>query len=144
MLQKIADYVDANGDQGRIGAQLAVWAVTDKFTLESMLTPSSAGGSSQMIDTIRPLLCLASGEVDLGEQILEASQAQVHLFTGTNPVGPSYCATQGLPAINLDTLKHQAEVMGIRALAILLAGTCGCLIVAGLIVYLIIRLIRRK
>lgn len=144
MLQKIAEYVDANGDQGRIGAQLAVWAVTDNFTVDSMLSTSGASGPNEMVNTIRPLLCLASGEVDLGEQILEASQAQVHLYTGTNPVGPSYCATQGLRAINIDTLKHQAEVMGMRALAILLAGTCGCLLVAGLIVFLIIRLIRRK
>lgn len=143
-LQRMAEVIDAQGDQGRIGAQLAVWAVTDNFTLDSMLSPAGTGGPNEMVNTIRPLLCLASGEVDLGEQILEASKAQVHLYTGTNPVGPSYCASQGLPAINLDTLKHQAEVMGMRALAVLLAGTCGCLIVAGLIVYVIIRLIRRK
>jgi hypothetical protein len=142
-LLRLAQVIDQRSGKGRLGAQLAVWAVSDGLTLDDLNAEPGAGGPST-VATIRPLLCLASGEVGFGQEALVAAQVKERLYTGENPVSPAYCASQGLPALNIDQLKARLEFLGIRAGLVVILGTCGCLVVLALVIFLIVRLVRKK
>ncbi len=139
-LLRLAKAIDANSAQGRLGAQMAIWVITDQFSLNDLnATPSPDQPS--LTDSIRPLLCLAQDDVSLGEQLLQEAEAGANLYQGENPL-TSYCQSQGIPS--LSQLQQQLTAAGERALIILGAGVLGCIIVVIVIIVLVVRLVRRR
>jgi len=139
-LLKLAQAIEVKSAKGHIGAQLAVWALTDKLTLNDFnATPSPDQPS--LIESIRPVLCLAQDDINLGQQLLVDAKVSERLYTGENPI-TSYCQSQGIPAIS--QIEQQAKVLGERAILYIGLGACGCVIVIIAIVLLAIRLFRKR
>jgi hypothetical protein len=138
-LLALAKAIDAQTAQGRLGAQMAVWAITDQYSLNELeATPDP--NSPSLTDSIRPLLCLAQDDVNLGQQLLQAANAGVSLYTGDNPL-TGYCQSQGIPS--LSQIGQRLKVLGIEAAVVVVAGSLLCVgLVVGLIL-LIVRLARR-
>jgi hypothetical protein len=91
----VALAIERNGAQGSLGAQLALWAVTDGLTLGG--SGGSASESSDMFRLIAPLLCLAKDELELGQRLLEEADAEVRLYAGDSQSGLQFCQELGLP-----------------------------------------------
>jgi len=140
-LLSLAQAIDAQSAQQRIGAQLAVWAITDGDTLSYLNTTPVPGAQPSLTDTIRPLLCLAQDDVTLGQQLLQQANAGVSLYSGENPL-TSYCQSQGIPS--LGQIGQRLQVVGIAAAAAVVVGALLCVgVIVGLIV-LLVRLARRR
>jgi hypothetical protein len=137
----VALAIDRNSAQGSLGAQLAMWAVTDGFTLED-LGGGSESESAEMFQLIAPLLCLTKDELELGQRLLEEADVDARLFAGDSQSGLAFCERLGVPTdIN--------QIMLILARYSVLALCCcggGCgltLVVVAAGVFLIARS-RRK
>jgi len=139
-LLKLAQVIESQSAQGHLGAQLAVWALTDKLAFNDFNATQSPGQPS-LVDSIRPVLCLAQDEINLGQQLLVDSQVSERLYTGENPI-TTYCQSQGIPAIS--QIEQQAKTLGERALLLIGLGACGCVIVIIGVVLLAIRLFRKR
>ena len=139
-LIKLAQVIESKSANGHLGAQLAVWALTDKITLNDF-TATPSPDQPSLIDTIQPLLCLAQDEIDLGQQLLVEAGVSERLYTGGNPI-TSYCQNKGIPSIS--QIEQQAKNLGERALLFIGLGACGCIIVIVVIVLLAIRLFRKR
>ena len=78
-LLRVAQAIDARSDQGTLGAQMAIWAVTDGFTLEG--GTGATGENASMIELLAPILCLDSKDIDEGQAILTQANAGVSLYS---------------------------------------------------------------
>ena len=145
-LLQVVQAVDKKSAAGRLGAQFAVWRVTDDFTLDSINSPDLQ--NSELMELIRPLLSLARPEIDLAQSILTDSGTGLKFYTGTPP--PNLFEPGGLLAPGsrtgipeVDSLKQQVED-ALKTLAIA-GGVVGvlcvlaCLGVVGLAAFLVLR-----
>jgi hypothetical protein len=138
-LLALAKTIQTNSAQGHLGAQLAAWAITDNFQLNDInATPDPSQPS--LADTIRPALCLAQDDVNLGERLLQEAKAGASLYTGENPL-TSYCQSQGIPSIS--QIIQRLKVWGIEASLVVGAGALGCVAVLVGLIILIVRLARK-
>jgi len=138
-LLDLANAIAAASAGGRWGAQLAVWAITDQYSLDDLQATPDPNQPS-LTDSIRPLFCLTQDDVDLGQQLLQEANTGVSLFHGENPL-TSYCQSQGIPS--LSQIVQRLKVLGIEAAIAVVGGSLLCVgLIAGLIV-LIVRLARR-
>lgn len=128
----VANAIDDREAQGRLGSQMATWAVTDAFTLDDL---AGAGGSG-LTSAIRPLLCLTTGEVELAQLLLEDAGTDLRIYTSENPA--DYCQSQGIPSL------EQVREVGGAALRWILIGLAACVVVGGGGLYLVIRLLRAR
>lgn len=139
-LLSLAQTIDAQSVQGHLGAELAIWAITDQYSLNSLnATPDP--NQPSLMDSIRPLFCLAQDDVNLGQQLLQTAQTGVSLYQGDNPL-TSYCQSQGIPSVS--QIVQRAKVLGIEALVVIGAGVLGCIIVVILLIWLAICLFRKR
>jgi hypothetical protein len=140
-LLALAHAIEAQSAQGRLGAQMAIWAITDGTTLNDLnanATPDPNNPS--LTDSIRPLLCLAQDDINLGQQLLQTANAGVSLYSGENPL-TSYCQSQGIPSIS--QIVQRLKLLGIEAAVVVVVGSLLCVgVIVGLII-LIVRLARR-
>lgn len=145
-LLQVVRQVDQKGAAGRLGAQFAVWRVTDDFTLDAINSPDLQ--SSELLQMIAPLLGLARPEIDLAQSLLEDSNTGLKFYSGTPPpnlfdpgglLSPG--TTTGVPEI--DSLKKQVEdtIRGAAILSAVAGGICilSCAGLAGLIVFFALR-----
>jgi hypothetical protein len=92
----VALAIENNSAQGSLGAQLAMWAVTDGFTLED-LGGGSDSESAEMFRMIAPLLCLTKDELELGQRLLEEADVDARLYAGDSQSGMAFCERLGFP-----------------------------------------------
>ncbi len=140
-LLKVVRAIDVRSAKGRLGGQLAIWAVTDQLTLDDLNNPPSSSNEPSLTDTIRPLLCLAQDEVDLGQQLLQDAEVKASLYKGQNPI-TAYCQSQGIPSIS--SFIEQAKLWGERTLLLVGLGICGCLILIVAMIALVIHMARGR
>jgi hypothetical protein len=139
-LLNLAYAIDAQSADGHIGAQLAVWAITDGFNLNELsVTPEP--GNPTLVETIAPLLCLAQEEITLSQQLLEQAEAGVSLFQGENPLTAA-CEEQGIPS--LDSILDRLKVIGIGAAVALALGGLVCIGLVVLLIVLVVRMLRKR
>jgi hypothetical protein len=138
-LLDLANAIAKHSAQDRWGAQLALWAITDQYSLDELqATPDP--NTPSLTDSIRPLFCLTQDDVNLGQQLLQEANTGVSLYQGDNPL-TAYCQSQGIPSFS--QIIQRLKLLGIEAALVLGAGALGCVaVVVGLIV-LIVRLARR-
>jgi hypothetical protein len=142
-LLRVVQAIDRQSAQGRLGAQMAVWAVTDNLTLEDFGNGSESE-STQMLQLVAPLLCLATDEIELGQSLLEESNASARLYSGQTQSVADFCASRGLP-VNIDQFMEQVGKWGSYGLIALCGGFCLCgLLVVGLIVGIILLIRSRR
>jgi hypothetical protein len=145
-LLQVVRQVDQKAAAGRLGAQFAVWRVTDDFTLDAINSPDLQ--NSELLQIIAPLLSLARPEIDLAQSLLQDSNTGLKFYSGTPPpdlfnpdtlLSPG--ARTGIPEI--DSLKQQVEdtVRGAAILSAVVGGICilSCAGLAGLIVFFAVR-----
>ncbi len=145
-LLQVVQQVDQKGAAGRLGAQFAVWRVTDNFTLDAINSLDLQ--NSELLQTIAPLLSLARPEIDLAQSLLQDSNTGLKFYSGTPPpdlfdpgtlLSPG--TTTGIPEI--DSLKKQVEdtVRGAAIVSAVGGGVCllSCAGLAGLIVVFALR-----
>jgi hypothetical protein len=132
----VALAIERNDAQGSIGAQLALWAVTDGFTLDS--SGGSDSETAEMFRLIAPILCLAKDELELGQRLLEEAGTDARLFEGDSSSGLAFCERLGYPT---DINQLMLIIGRYSALTICCCGGgCGLmLIVLAVGVVLIIR-----
>jgi len=128
----VAQAIERNGAQGSIGAQLALWAVTDGLTLTG-----SGSEDSEMFRLIAPILCLAQGELELGQRLLEEADVDARLFEGDSQNGLQFCQELGLPT----DINQIMLLLGRYSMIALCCcgGGCGLmlavLVVGGVLIY---------
>ena len=139
-LLDLAKIIQSETAQGHIGAQMAVWAITDQTTLDDLNATSSPDQPS-LIESIKPLLCLAQDEVSLGARLLQDSNTGVVLYHGDNPL-TGFCQAQGIPSIG--QLIQRLKILGIWAGVIVVGTALLCVILIVAVILLFIRLVRKK
>lgn len=141
-LLRVAQTIDRQSAQGRLGAQLAIWAVTDGLTLEE-IGGGADSESAQLLQVIAPLLCLAGDEIDLGQSLLQESESNARLFAEDSGGAAAFCASRGLPA-NFEEFAAWAGRLGTVAIAVICGGFCLCGILVIALITGIILLIRSR
>ncbi len=139
-LLRLAYAIDAQSADGHLGVQMAVWAITDNFTLDDLSAPPTSGEPS-LAQGLGVVLCLAQDEVGLGQQLLEQAEAGVALYQGENPLTAT-CEAQGLPS--LGDLLQRLKVIGIGAAIAIGVGGLACISVVVLLIVLVVRMLRKK
>ena len=138
-LLKLADAIQADSAQGRLGAQWAAWAITDQYSLNE-LTATPDPNQPSLTDSLRPLYCLTQDDVTLGQQLLQEANTGLSLYQGDNPL-TAYCQSQGIPSIG--QIGQRLKILGIEATIVVVVGALVCVgAIVGLIL-LIIRLTRK-
>ena len=82
-LLKVAQQINKRKFEGDLGAQLAVWRITDNATQEEI---TGGQGGSELIGAIRPFLGLAGDPFTRAESILQESGTGVHYSEFGTPV----------------------------------------------------------
>jgi hypothetical protein len=141
-LLRVAQAIDTRSAQGRLGSQLAIWAVTDGLTLEDF-NGGSGSDTAQMLQVVAPLLCLAGDEIELGETILKDAGADASLFAPGSGGAKDFCANRGLPA-NFDEIVDWTARLGGIALAGICGGCCLGIIILAALIAGIIALVRSR
>ena len=77
-LLSAANVIARHGWNGDLGAQFAVWRITDNSTMEDV-TGSSGSQSSDLLRTISPLLALAGDPFTRAEAILQEAGTGMHI-----------------------------------------------------------------
>ncbi|HTX91588.1 MAG TPA: hypothetical protein VMC09_10260 [Anaerolineales bacterium] len=141
-LLKLGETIGAESASEHLGAQLAVWAITNNYSLDDLNTtavPSSSEPS--LTDSIKPLLCLGQDEITLGSKLLQDSGTGVVLYHGDNPL-TAYCKAQGIPS--LGQVGQQLKIAGIWAAVIAVGSALLCVAIIIVVIVLIIRLVRKR
>jgi hypothetical protein len=76
-LAAVANVIAQHNWNGDLGAQLAVWRITDNMTMEDV-TGGSGSQTSDLLRTIAPLLALAGDPFTRAETILQESGTGLH------------------------------------------------------------------
>jgi hypothetical protein len=139
-LLRLAYAIEAQSAQEKLGAQYAVWAITDHYSLDD-LNATPVPGQPSLIDEIKPLMCLSQDDVNLGQELLQQANAGVVLYQGENPL-TSYCQSQGIPS--LSNILQRLKVIGIGAAIAIGAGALTCIAVVVLLIVLVVRMLRKK
>ena len=84
-LLNVVQVIAKHGWNGDIGAQLAVWRITDNAT-EEQITGSSNSNASELLRAIGPLLGLAGDPFTRAEQILQEAGTGLHYSEFGTPV----------------------------------------------------------
>jgi hypothetical protein len=142
-LLSLAETIQAESAHGHLGAEMAIWAITDHFTLDDLnATPAPAASSEpSLTDSIKPLLCLGQDEVGLGQKLLQDANAGVVLYHGDNPL-TNYCKAQGIPS--LGQIGQQLKIAGIWAAVIAVGSTLLCVVLIVVVIVLIVRMFRKR
>jgi hypothetical protein len=136
-LLRVIQAIDKRSAQGRLGSQIAIWAVTDGLTLEDIGNSGSNSDTAQMLQVISPLLCLAGDDIDLAQSLLTESGSAARLFAENSGGAAGFCASHGLPA-NLDEFVQTFAKLGAVSIIAICGGCClGFVILIALIVGLV-------
>jgi hypothetical protein len=141
-LLKLGKTIGAESASGHLGAQMAVWAITNNYSLDDLnATAAPASGEPSLTDSIKPLLCLAQDDVSLGAKLLQDANTGVVLYHGDNPL-TAYCKTQGIPS--LGQVGQQLKIAGIWAAVIAVGSALLCVVLIVVVIVLIVRMVRKR
>jgi hypothetical protein len=142
-LLRVVQAIDKRSAQGRLGSQLAIWAVTDGLTLEDLGNSASNSDTAQMLQVISPLLCLAGDDIDLAQSLLQESGSAARLFSENSGGAAGYCASHGLPA-NFGEFAQTFAKLGTAAIVGIGAGCCLCVVLLAALIVGVVLLVRSR
>jgi hypothetical protein len=141
-LLRVAQAIDRQSAQGRLGAQMAIWAVTDNLTLEDF-GGDAESESARMLQLITPILCLATDEIELGQSLLEESGSGARLYAEGSQGVADFCSSHGLP-VNIEQFVSQIQKMGTVALIAICGGCCLGVVILLALIAGIVMLVRSR
>lgn len=85
-LLNVARVIEKHGWKGELGAQFAVWRLTDGTTQEKLLGGDQSGPGSELLTAIKPFLGLAGDPFTRAETILQEAGTGLHYSDFGTPV----------------------------------------------------------
>lgn len=85
-LLNVARVIEKHGWKGELGAQFAVWRLTDGTTQEKLMGDAQNGPGAELLIAIKPLLALAGDPFTRAETILQEAGTGLHYSDFGTPV----------------------------------------------------------